>query len=175
MRSDDTAMSYFRVLGLAAAMAATTVPALAQNAPPTPNPAMRQQFQQMRSQMREIRSAERAQILGALTSAHKTLLANVVGRLATSANPDFEGAARQLDSALSANEKQTIVNAAQNARAKQRSLMQSMREQSGMGPGPWRHGPESGAQRPKRAPDAGRILLGLAIPGPGMMGPRMHP
>lgn len=168
-------MSYFRVLGLAAALAAATVPALAQNAPPTPNPAMRQQFQQIRTQMREIRSAERAQILGVLTPAHKTLLANVVGRLATSVNPDYEAAARQLDSALSSSERQTIVNAAQNARTKQRSLMQSMREQSGMGPGPFGHGPEGGEQHAKRTPDAGRILLGLAMPGPGMMGPRMHP
>lgn len=172
-------MKHLPVIGLVAALAAASVPALAQDAPPTPSAAMRQQFQQMHTQMEQIHSAERSQILGALSPAHKTLLANVVGQLATSVNPNFDAAAQQLDNALSSGEKTAILNAAQNARTKQRALMQSMRSQmpggpQGMGPGGMmeHHGtPPSGMAGARRAPDAGRILLGLSMPH-GEMG--MH-
>jgi hypothetical protein len=173
-------MKYLTIVGLAAALAAGSVPVLAQNAQSTPNPQMRQQFQQMRTQIREIHQSERAQILGALTPAHRSLLASIAGRLATSVNPDFDGAVRQIDSALSETEKQTIVNASQNARTKMRSFMSSMQQQFPMGPermGPRRFGEErENAQRANRTPDAGRILLRTAMePGPGMMGRPMHP
>jgi hypothetical protein len=131
---------------------------------------MRQQFRQMRSQIQQIHGAERAQILGALTPAHRSLLATIAGRLATSANPDFQSAAQQLDSALSGGEKQAIINASENARNKMRSLMSQMRPEGPMG---------MRAPHGNRTPDAGRILLRTAMsPGPGMMmdhPPMMHP
>lgn len=152
-------MKHVTIFGLAAALSLGAAAAQAQQPPGTPNPAMRQQFQQIRSQMRQIHSTERAQILGALTPAHKTLLANVVGRLATSVNPDVRAAAQELDSALSASEKQKVISAAQNARSKARSLMSSMHGEFSMGP--------LRERREIRTPDAGRILLRLAMPGPG--------
>ena len=112
---------------MVAALAATAVPSFAQTARPTPNPAMRAQFQQMRTQMRQIHTTERSQILGALTPAHRSLLASIAGQIATLVlTPDFKGAASRLDPALSSGEKQAILNAAQNARTKQRSLMSSV-------------------------------------------------
>jgi hypothetical protein len=152
-------------LALAAAVAVVGAPALAQTPPahPTFDPAMR-------TRIRQIHQTERTQILNALTPAHKSLLATTVGALATSANPDFRAAANRLDSALSAGEKQAIVSAAQNARTQMRSVMQSMRAQM--------PAPPQAMQRMRRTPDAGEILLRLAMPGPGMgmmRHPGMHP
>lgn len=169
-------MKNILAIALLGAMAATAVPALSQSAPPTPNPQMRQQFEQMRTQMKQIHDAERAQMLNALTPQHKTLLATVVGRIATSVNPDVDGAAKQLDAALSSGEKQAVVSAAQTARTKERALFESMRSQlpspppgeRGFGHRVFTEGPHEG-----RTPDAGRLLLRLAAPGPGMMGPVM--
>lgn len=164
-------MKKFAVIGLLAALAATTVPTLAQGVPPTPNPAMRAQFQAMHSRMRQIHTAERSQILNALTPAHRSLLASIAGQLATSATPDYKGAVARLDSTLSSSEKQNIINAAQSARTQRRSLMQSLRSQMP-------NAPENERRREfrhhtPRTPDAGRILLGLTMGGgEHMHGPR---
>jgi hypothetical protein len=161
-------MKKFAIIGLLAALTATAAPSLAQGVPPAPNPAMRQQFQAMHARMQQIRSTERSQILGALTPAHRALLATVAGELATSVTPDFKGAASRLDAALSAGEKQAIVNAAQSARDQRRSLMQSMRSQM---PEHMNRPPmPNRMQYSKRTPDAGRILLGLTAGGEGMHG-----
>ena len=146
------------LIGMVAALAATAVPSFAQTARPTPNPAMRAQFQQMRTQMRQIHTAERSQILGALTPAHRSLLASIAGQIATSVTPDFKGAASRLDSALSSGEKQAILNAAQNARTKQRSLMSSVHPEHARRNGSHAH----------RTPDAGALLLRLTLSGPHM-------
>lgn len=166
-------MKKFAIIGLLAALTATAAPSLAQGVPPTPNPAMRQQFQAMHARMQQIRSTERSQILGALTPANRALLASVAGQLATSVTPDFKAAASRLDAALSAGEKQAILNAAQSARDQRRSLMQSMRSQM-----PARVNRPPMPNRPphaQRTPDAGRILLGLTAGGEGMHGHMERP
>lgn len=165
-------MKYLTPILLAAAVAAGGTAAIAQTAPsqhPTPSPAIRAQFKEMRTQMRQIHTTERSQILGALTPAHRALLASVAGQLATTTNPDYKAAANRLDSALSSGEKQAILNAAQNARSKQRSLMQQVRAQFSPPPGAARHERGMGQHRQHRAPDAGMLLLHLAAPGQGMM------
>jgi hypothetical protein len=148
-------------------------PAFAQQPPDaTPNPAMRQAFQQMRSQMENVRRTERSQILGALTPAHRALLGSVAGELATAVEPNYDAAAKRLDSVLSAGESQAIVRAAQNADRQRRTIAESM-----MPPPPpdgqvmsrefrrFEGGPQSA--------DAGRILLRTMI-GSGMpLGPML--
>src|SRR5690242_2442605 len=69
-------MKYVTTAAMLLALGATA-PVLAQNASPTPNPAMRQEFRQVHQQMRQIHTQARSEILGALTSAHKSLLATV--------------------------------------------------------------------------------------------------
>lgn len=165
-------MKYLTPILLAAAVAAGGTAAIAQTAPsqqPTPSPAMRAQFKEMRTQMRQIHTTERSQILGALTPAHRALLASVAGQLATTTNPDYKAAANRLDSALSSGEKQAILNAAQNARSKQRTLMQQLRSQFSPPPGAPQHEREMGQHHRHRTPDAGMLLLHLAAPGPGLM------
>ncbi|GEM_PF-2310776 len=95
-------------------------------------------------------------MLNALTPAHRTLLSNVVGQLAVSPTPDFRAAAQQLDSALSAGEKQSILNAETTARSQMRNAIAQMRSQSGR-PG--------ALPSPQATPqlDAGVILLRHAL------------
>jgi hypothetical protein len=153
-------------------------PVLAQEPPPgppqTPNAQMRQQFEANRKQMEQIHSQERAAVLGALTPAHKQLLATIAGQLATSTTPDYRGAEQRLDAALSSSEKQAILNASQTARDKMHAEMQTMRQQmSQMAPpgAPGRppmtemHG---GPDEMQHAPTAGGILLRVALSGGGM-------
>ena len=162
---------FFTTLALAAVVAA---PTLAQSPParPTPNPQMRQQFQAMRQQMDQIHTQERSQMLGALTPAHRQLLATIAGELATSATPDYQGAASRLDAALSSSEKQAILSASQSARDQMRSQMQTMRQQMSQngGPppgsgGPMMMGPPGGPEGARKPPSAGEILLRTAMSG----------
>ncbi|HZZ66047.1 MAG TPA: hypothetical protein VFE17_11145 [Candidatus Baltobacteraceae bacterium] len=169
-------MKYIALLGLVASLATFTVPAAAQTARPTPNAAMRQHFQQMRSQMRQIRTTERSQMLAALSPSNRSLLANIAGQLATTANPDYRAAAGRLDASLSAGEKQAILNAAQTARTSRRALMQNVRRQFEANHPGTQHGERPEGQR--RTPDPGMLLLSLAAsPERGMMGApgMMHP
>ncbi len=153
---------------------AFAVPALAfaqQDPSNTPSPQMRANFQQMET----LHKQYRAQVLGALTPAHKQLYATVVGNLAIAASPDPKAAASKLDAALSAGEKTAIINADKQFRASMKAQMQQMRAAH-----PWPS--PSGSPRPRRShkprtPDAGRILLAMAgghgdmkMRGPGMRG-----
>lgn len=158
-------------LALAAAMA---VQAVAQEPPsgppPTPNPQMRQQFEATHKQMEQIHAQERAQVLGALTPANRQLLATIAGQLATSTTPDYTGAARRLDAALSSSEKQAIVSASQTARQQMNSAMMRMRQQMGRPP-MGMMGPGGGPPGAQRTLTAGEILLRVAMNSMW----RMHP
>ncbi len=161
-------------ISLIAAALLAGAPALAQTPPmPTPDAATRRAFDQIRSRMENVHRTERAQVLGALSPAHRALLASIAGQLATSVAPDYNAAEKQLDSVLSANEAQSIISADRNARTQSRSIMDSMRSQLPAPPNTQHfrdrgfvHIEEAGAGR---TPDAGRILLRVAMGGPGGM------
>lgn len=164
------------VLVTAGALAiAMAVPAIAQEPPPTPNPQMRQQMESMRKQMEQIHTQERSQVLGALSPAHRQLLATIAGQLATSTTPDYRGAAQRLDAALSSSEKQTILSASQSAHEKMRAQMDTIRqqmEQMGGGPPGGGRGMKmqmgGGPEGARRTPTAGDILLRVAMGGGGI-------
>lgn len=162
-------------ISLIAAAALSSAPAQAQVPPmPTPDAATRQAMDQTRARMESVTRTERAQILGALTAAHRALLANIAGQLATSITPDYDAAAKQLDSTLTGSEAQSIISAERSAQAQARSIVENMRKQIPAPPGSGRFH-ERGVvsfQEPGagREPDAGRILLRVAMSGPvGMM------
>lgn len=144
-------------LVLIAALAAFTVAPAAAQSPPMPTHAQMQQMAQMHRQVR-------AQILGALTPAHKALLAQIAGELATSVDPNYDAAAARLDAALTSAEKQRIGAAAESMHAKMRSMMHG--NMMSMPPGAAR-------MMNGKMPTAGGLLLMLtAGHGPEMM---MHP
>jgi hypothetical protein len=100
--------------------------------------------------------------LAALTPAHRTLLANVVGGLAIAANPNVDEAAARLDAALSSGEKDAIVRIHTDAMTKMHEMMPA--RPSGM--------PAGMGARP--APDAGHLLLMMAAPPMMMQMMHMH-
>jgi hypothetical protein len=169
-----------RILLALALMLAAPAIAGAQQAPGSPNPAMRQQMHANMQAIMKLHQQFRAQVLGALTPPHKQLYASVVGGLAIAANPDRRAAAKQLDAALSPSETAAILNANKQFRTAMKSQRQQMManhpwpKPSGS-PWPMRsHGP-----RKPHTPDAGEILLGMAGGHDGMMmhrgGPRGGP
>jgi hypothetical protein len=133
-----------------------TGPVLAQSPPPGGMQPM--MMQQMRAHMLQMHQQLRTEVLGALTPAHKALLASIAGELATATTPDFHAAADRLDAALSPAEKQAIVSAAQSMRANMQSLMQST------------HVPNMPMQQMSHGRmTAGAIVLMAVMPGEGMM------
>ncbi|MHB8306170.1 MAG: hypothetical protein ACYDEU_09200 [Vulcanimicrobiaceae bacterium] len=154
-------MKYIAILALTAMVGATTSFAVAQNAPPRPSPAMRQQMKQMHRQMVQIRRTERAQMLEALTPAHRALLASIAGQLATATQPNLRSAEHRLDAALSPAESQAILGAVKSAHEKMHALWIAARKQL----------MAAHAKMHPKKPDAGRLLLRLTAPGGGMMMP----
>lgn len=156
------------LLSLAFAAAVFPVAASAQQNPAgPPNPpsaAQRQQFRAQFEQMRKLHEQYRAQVLGALTPAHRRLLAQVAGNLAVASHPDYRAAVAQLDAALSPGEKNAIVAAEQNMRSQMKSMMANM-------PHPqWtqKNGPPNRGKHAMHQRTAGGILLEVAS-GRGMM------
>ncbi|HTU71680.1 MAG TPA: hypothetical protein VMF11_15365 [Candidatus Baltobacteraceae bacterium] len=143
--------------------------ALAQQDPGAPGPAMRAQMHAQFQQIETMHRQFRAEVLGALTPAHKRLLASIAGNLAVSVNPDRRAAIAQLDAALSPAEKSAILADAAQMRGQMKTIMAQIKADhpwphaSGK---PWPHR-SRGARKP-HAPDAGAILLGLAGGGHGM-------
>ena len=104
--------------------------ALAQQAPQAGQAQARPDFaamRQMHDQMKQLHLQARAQMLSALSPAHRALLANIAGQLAISPNPDRAAAARALDAALSQGESRSIMTTATGARTQQRALMEAAR------------------------------------------------
>lgn len=143
------------------AVAALALPSVAR-ADMTPTPQMQQIHQNMMQMHRQARS----QILAVLTPAHRALLGQVTGRLATDPNPDVAAAARTLDAALTPAESQAIVRIAQNVHAQSRQLMQQAFSQMPNRPAQQLNRPGSNANSHKM--DPGYILLRMSMPHPGM-------
>ena len=84
-------------------------------------------MQQAHQQLRQLHQQTRMQMLAALTPAHRTLVANVVGQLAIAPNPNPQAAAQQLDAVLSGGEKQSIVNLDAALKTNARNVMEAQR------------------------------------------------
>jgi hypothetical protein len=145
------------------AFAACAVTASAQTTTASPPPDRFQAMRQMHRQMTQIGTQARTQMLAALTPAHRTLLANVAGQLAVATTPDFRAAAQQLDTALSAPEKQAILAAETNARSQMRTAFAQMQQQMPSRPGA--PGP-SASRSPRPQASAGAVLLRHAFMSP---------
>jgi Spy/CpxP family protein refolding chaperone len=155
----------------------------------------RQQFeqimQQTHQQMETLHTQVRAKVLGSLSAAHRALLAQIVGSLAVSPNPDPQAAVKQLDAALTPAEAQAVVSAHGAAMQQMHQLMESAHQRfqallttqqraqlPNGGNGPMGGPHEEEMQRMSQL-SAGEILLHVAsfdmedhMHGPGMMG---HP
>lgn len=170
-------MQHLKTAILAIALSVLPYAALADESNyPTPSPQMRAAFatmQQAHEKTEQLHAQARIAALNALTAAHRALLAQVVGQLAIAPTPDVSGAARSIDSALSANEGHSILNISSSLESQSRQIMQAamaqMKAANPGGPGgpggPWmagpgQHGFHQGMGRSESAEnDPGMILL----------------
>ncbi|MBV8163521.1 MAG: hypothetical protein JOZ91_04580 [Candidatus Eremiobacteraeota bacterium] len=180
-------MKHLASVFIAAALAATPLIVRADDtsANGQPNAAAMSVMQQTHAKMEQLHAQARLSMLNALTPAHRTLLANVVGQLVIAQSPDTVAAARQLDASLSPNESRAVLSISASFEQQARQLMQSARQQleaSGAGaPGGGMHGmgPEGmhGMGTSQQPNDAGSVLLGMAaraLAPPHAWGPGMR-
>lgn len=170
------------------AVALLSVPAAVladDNGPPAPTPQMQAAFQnleQAHARVEQLHSQARLAMLNTLSLAHRTLLAQIVGQLAISPNPDVNAAARTLDAALSQSEGRSILSIASSLESQSRQIMDAAHQQlmnagppmgsasgQGMGHPMFVHREIGGPE--KQVTDPGLLLLGMSVHGiepPGM-------
>ena len=125
-------------LALALALSILPVAALAQGAPPPDAPpamtdqqrqAMFTEFKAIHTQEAALHKQLRAQVLNSITPIHRQTVANLIGQLAVSANPDKSVTARQIDVLLSGAERNAILSAHNNYLVQSKKLHeQAMQE-----------------------------------------------
>jgi hypothetical protein len=138
-------------------------------------------FEQVHTKMEALHRQARAQILATLSPAHKALLAQVVGELAISPNPDPAAAARRLNAALTPGESQAIVRTAAQVHTQMRAMMEAARAEIERSmpadettTTTTKHTEVRVGGPPNEPKDAGSILLMLANSGhEGMGGPHV--
>lgn len=144
--------------------------------------AMRDAMMKVHAQMTALHQQTRTQMLAALTPAHRAQLATIVGQLAVATKPNRRAAAQQLDTMLSASEKQKIVSLANTERTQMRSTMQAaqaqmeanmpadMKARMAQRRAQFAQGQGQRPPRRRRAPTAGSILLRTAVASSGEFG-----
>jgi hypothetical protein len=139
------------------------------------NPAASQAFAQVHARIDQLHAQARVSALNALTPAHRNLLAQVVGQLAISPNPDVASAARVLDTNLGPSEGQALVSISTSLRQQTQQLMATARQQmiNSLPPGsqPTHKVRPMGVGLSQTQNDPGLILLHLTIFSIGHSGP----
>lgn len=169
------------VLALTLALVALPAIALADpnGAAPAASPLTPAQRQAISSQRRaffekamQMHQQLRSQILDALSSDHRTAVADAIGQMVISASPDPAATAKQIDGLLSSGEQQRIVDLHNTFVTQSQALMQQMRQQmesQGAGAhGHWTSPPRSAP--PPGFNDAGNIVLRVLAQRAPMMG-----
>ena len=82
------------------------------------------------TRLQQLHSQTRNQILGVLTPNQRTVLAQVVGNLAISANPDEDAAALQIQNSLSPTQSQRILSLHASLRQQAMSIMEAAHSQA---------------------------------------------
>jgi putative ribosome biogenesis GTPase RsgA len=142
-------------------------------------------MQQVRTLVEQNRAQTRARLLAALTPAHRTAVASIVGQLVLSTTPNPKAAIQSLDAILAPAEKTSILNISAADKANMRTIMQQQRSimESSMTADQKAAMAQREAQRqtfmqahprPAHVPDAGAILLRTLgdVGGPGGPGGR---
>ncbi len=126
-------MKSFRFAILAIALTLVPIGALADTtSAATPSPQMRAAFaamEQAHVKVEQLHAQARLAALNALSASQRTMLAQVVGQLAISSNPDVTAAARTLDSSLSQSQGRAIVNISSSLETQSRQIMDAARQQ----------------------------------------------
>jgi len=98
-------------------------------------------MEQAHAKVEQLHSQARLAMLNALSPAQRATLAQIVGQLAISPNPDPTAAAKQIDASLTPAQAKTILSISTSLHQQARQLMEAARKQM-MGAMPARGGPE---------------------------------
>jgi hypothetical protein len=139
-------------------------------------------LEQLRFQVQQFRLQTRTRLLAALTPSHRAAVANIVGQLALTPNPNPRAAAQALDAMLAPSEKQSILNISLAGRANMRALRRQQkaifeatltaaeRAQAAQREAK-RQAYRQSHPRPTHVPDPGAIVVRtLSFGGPGRRG-----
>lgn len=96
---------------------------------PAQRQAMFKAFNDFRTKETVLHKQLRTQIIGALSPAHRSAVAQAIGEMAVSASPDEDATAKRIDAILSSSERQAILSANTSFYDQSRALMQQMRSQ----------------------------------------------
>ena len=116
-----------------------SIAACARNAAPSESTTQQQANAQIsarvqaQAQMQRNRDEAHRHMLRALTQEHRELLAQLVGELATSQQPDVAGAVVKLDATLTPNEKQAILDIGAGLRRQYQPTWQGVQQVSDLG------------------------------------------
>jgi hypothetical protein len=80
---------------------------------------------QMQAQIHQLTVGMRTAMLQSLSAQHRVMLAQTIGNLAISADPNYEVAAKQIDAALSAQETQSVLRIATQFHQQMGALMRA--------------------------------------------------
>lgn len=125
-------MKYLLSAALAATLLASAVAARADNVggpPPPPNSAAMTIMEQTHAKMEQLHSQARLSMLNALSPAHRTLLAQIVGQLVIAPTPDLSAAAKTLDASLAPGEARTVLNISASFEQQAQQIMEASRKQ----------------------------------------------
>lgn len=161
-------MKHFASAALCAALLFVPLASLADSTPPPPPPGPPNfgAFQQIRTQVDKARAQARTTMLNALSSQHRSLLAQVVGSLAIAPTPDVSAAAKTLNAALTPAESKAILDASGALDQQIKQIMDAARQEAGEPPGA-AMGMRINVGADQGPPDAGMILLRSALPPMG--------
>jgi hypothetical protein len=174
----------FIALGLALSILPVAALADDTSGPPGPPPspptaaqrqAMFQTFRNFGQQEERLHQQARTQMLASITPAHRQAIANLIGQLAISANPQPETTARQIDALLSQSEQQRILATDASFRQQTKALHEQMRTQlENEFPEMAQHGDKMHGAVVKdwsehHNDDAGSVLMRTLAPHHGMM------
>ena len=153
-----------------AVVAAQNTPLPMTGGSPTLNVQQQAALRQLRVQFQQSRLQARTRLLAALTPAHRAAVANIVGQLALTLNPNPRAGAQALDTVLTPAEKQSILSIVAAERANTQTLRQhqkaifeatltaAQRAQAAQREAQ-RQAYRRGHQRPMHVPEPGAIVL----------------
>jgi hypothetical protein len=154
---------------LPAAAIAQSAPSITSDAPPAMTDQQRQamfnEFKVIHTQEEALHKQYRTQVLNSLTAIHRQTVANLIGQLAISANPDKDVTAKQIDVLLSGAERNAILAAHNNFIVQSKKLheqaMQEMQKYlpAGSTPGMGHKMHSMNGKTRTQTNDAGEILL----------------
>ncbi len=122
-------MKYFLSAFIASVVFVAAAGARADDTGTPPGPPGMAIMQQTREKVDQLHAQARVSMLNALSPAHRTLLAQVVGQLVIAQSPDLAAAAKQIDAQLSPAESKSVLSISSSTAQQVQQVLEAARQQ----------------------------------------------